>query len=204
MRSKNKDLMFDMVNYVNEFYRDNNKAPTIRRIAERFNLAKSSVQRYLVSMSESGMIEYRNGVILTDYINKFSDISNFTPLIGEIPCGNPNEEEELVEEYVNLPQALFGSGNYFILTAKGDSMVDEGIDPGDSLVIESTPEAYINDIVAALDGEGRNTLKKYGGYNDDTQKYQLYYCNENLYPGEIIEVDTLRIQGVLKYVIKKK
>lgn len=88
MRSKNKDLMFDMVNYVNEFYRDNNKAPTIRRIAERFNLAKSSVQRYLVSMSESGMIEYRNGVILTDYINKFSDISNFTPLIGEIPCGN--------------------------------------------------------------------------------------------------------------------
>lgn len=204
MRSKNKELMINMVDFINDSFRDFNKTPTIRKISERFNLAKSSVQRYLVSMNESGMIEYCNGEIITDYIRKYSTGSNYTPLVGGIPCGNPNEEEELIEEYVNLPEAIFGIGDYYILTAKGDSMIDEDIESGDLLVIESVNDAHINDIVVALDGDGRNTLKKYGGFNKRTKMFELLYCNEESYPGKVIEVSSLTVQGVLKYVIKRK
>ena len=204
MRSKNKELMLDMVGFINDFFRQYNNTPTIRRLSERFNLAKSSVQRYLVSMNESGMIEYRNGEIITDYIRKFSTGSNFTPRVGEIPCGSPSEEEELIEEYVNLPEAIFGTGDYYILSAKGDSMVDEDIEPGDTLVIESLKNAHTDDIVVALDGEGRNTLKKYGGFNKETEMFELLYCNEERYPGKVIEVSELTVQGVLRYIIKRK
>jgi len=58
MRSKNKELMINMIDFINEWFQDYNETPTIRKISEKFDLAKSSVQRYLVSMSESGMIEY--------------------------------------------------------------------------------------------------------------------------------------------------
>lgn len=204
MRSKNKELMLNMVEFINDCFRETNKTPTIRRLSDKFDLAKSSVQRYLISMNESGMIEYRNGEIITDYIRKFSTGSNFTPRVGEIPCGNPNEEEELIEEYVNLPEAIFGTGDYYILTAKGDSMVDEDIEPGDTLVIESLKDAHTDDIVVALDGEGRNTLKKYGGFNKETEMFELLYCNEERYPGKVIEVSELTVQGVLRYIIKRK
>ena len=195
--------MINMIDFINEWFQDYNETPTIRKISERFNLAKSSVQRYLVSMNESGMIEYCNGEIVTDYIRKVSIGGNYTPLVGGIPCGDPNVEDSVVEEYVNLPRSIFGNGNYYLLTAKFDSMEDVGIHDGDVLVIEPTQTAEIGDIVVALDDEGQNTLKKYNGYNSITNKYELLYCNQSRYPGRVIEIDKLTIQGVLKFVIKK-
>ena len=50
------------------------------------------------------------------------------PLVGSIRCGNPEDEEESIEEYVSLPVSMFGKGDFYILRAKGDSMVDAGID----------------------------------------------------------------------------
>ena len=203
MRSKNKELMINMVDFINDYFRDFNNTPTIRKISERFNLAKSSVQRYLVSMDESGMIEYCNGEIITDYIRKISIGGNYTPLVGGIPCGDPNVEDSVVEEYVNLPCSIFGNGNYYLLIAKFDSMEDVGIHDGDVLVIEPAQTAEIGDIVVALDDEGQNTLKKYNGYNNVTKKFELLYCNQSRYPDRVIEIDKLTIQGVLKFVIKK-
>lgn len=204
MRSKNKELMNSIVDYINDYYRNFNEVPTIRKISDKFNLAKSSVQRYLVSMNDSGMITYANGKVVTDFISKFSLCNNYTPLVGSIPCGNPNEEEEIIEEYVNLPESIFGTGNYYILKAKGVSMVDEGIDPGDSLVIETSNTAKTGDIVVALDDDRKNTLKKYGGYDSKNKCYKLLFCNEAVYPGKYISVPYFEVQGVLKYVIKEK
>ena len=42
----------------------------------------------------------------------------------------------MVEEYVSLPVSMFGNGEFYILRAKGDSMVDAGIEEDDLLVIE--------------------------------------------------------------------
>lgn len=73
------------------------------------------------------------------------------PLVGSIYFGSPEEEEENVEEYVSLPVSLFGKGDFYILRAKGDSMVDAGIAEGDLLVIERNCPASEGDIVVALD-----------------------------------------------------
>lgn len=196
--------MKEIVEYINQYFRENQDSPSIRHISEKFKFAKSSVQRYLLSMDEMGLLSYSGGKIQTEFTEKFEKGCNYSPKVGAITCGNPNEEEPMVEEYINLPQSIFGNGNYYVLTAKGDSMVDEGIEPGDTLVIETKQTANTNDIVVALDSENQNTLKKYIGFNKKSKKYELRYCNEAVYPGKIISVDSLTVQGVLRYVVKQK
>lgn len=56
-------------------------------------------------------------------------------MVGAIPCGEPETEEENIVEYVILPVSLFGHGDFYILKADGDSMADAGIDNGDMVAI---------------------------------------------------------------------
>ncbi len=114
------------------------------------------------------------------------------PLVGSIYCGSPEEEEENVEEYVSLPVSLFGKGDFYILRAKGDSMVDAGIAEGNLLVIERNCPASEGDIVVALDQEQQNTLKRYVGFDNDEKCFILAYENEARYPGEVIKTEELR------------
>jgi len=58
------------------------------------------------------------------------------------------------------------------------------------------------DIVVALDENGENTLKVYGGIDKRTKKVILKYANEAVYPGKRILVNELTVQGVAKHVIK--
>ena len=128
--------------------------------------------------------------------NRFS-----APLVGSVLCGDPTAEEEYIEEYVSLPESIFGSGEFFLLRARGDSMTDAGIEEDDLVLIEKTPVAKEGDIVVALDEDNRNTLKRFGGY-DKRGNAILEYMNESIYPGKTILVNGLTVQGVARHVIK--
>ena len=80
-------------------------------------------------------------------------------------------------------------------------MEDAGIEEGDLIVIRSQKTAEIGDIVVALDDMSQNTLKKFGGFNEDHQAI-LEYMNEKKYPGKTILVNELVVQGVAKKVLK--
>ena len=97
---------------------------------------------------------------------------------------------------------MFGKGDFYILRAKGDSMVDAGIEEDDLLVIERNCPASEGDIVVALDPDNQNTLKRYAGYDEDDECYLLAYENEAKYPGEVIKVRSFKVQGVARHVIK--
>lgn len=71
--------------------------------------------------------------------------------VGAINYGEPALEEENLLYRTSLPTAIFGKGPFYILIAKGDSMVDAGIEPGDTLVIRKNAEPKIGDIVVASD-----------------------------------------------------
>ena len=97
---------------------------------------------------------------------------------------------------------MFGKGDFYILRAKGDSMVDAGIDEDDLLVIERNCPALVGDIVVALDEDNQNTLKRYAGYDEDSGYYILEYENEEQYPGKTIKLRSFQVQGVARHVIK--
>ena len=204
MRSKNPELMERISRYIGDYYRQHHSTPTTREIAEAVGISPASGYNYLVEMSRRGMLSYEDGVIADlPKISKTQTGYFSAPLVGSIRCGDPENQEEQVEMYVSLPEALFGKGEFYLLRAVGDSMVDEGIDDGNLVLIRKQTECDIGDIVVALDENSENTLKVYGGIDKKSRKAILGYANEKAYPGKQILVRKLVIQGVAKHVIKE-
>ena len=189
--------------YIGDYYRQHHATPTTRQIAAAMGISPASGYNYLVEMNKRGMLTYENGEIRNlPKMNKTETGYFSAPLVGSIRCGNPETEEEMVEEYVSLPESIFGKGQFYLLRAKGDSMVDAGIEEGDLLVIQLQQEANEGDIVVALDPDGQNTLKRYGGFDEDSGFYLLEYMNEKRYPNKVEEVKSFVVQGVARHVIK--
>lgn len=203
MRSKSTELMEQISNYIGDYYRQHHSTPTTREIASAVGLSPAAGYKYLVEMDKRGMLSYENGEI-TDLpkINKTPTGYFSAPLVGSIRCGDPEREEAEVEMYVSLPEALFGKGEFYLLRAVGDSMEDEDICEGDLVLIRKQPDCEVGDIVVALDENGENTLKVYGGIDKRTKKVILKYANEAVYPGKRILVNELTVQGVARHVIK--
>ena len=202
MRSKNPELMKEIYTYVSDYYRIRRSSPSVNDIAKAVGIAKTTAYRYLVDMNERGMISYDGHTIETPQVYKCVSGYFSAPIVGSIHCGNPETEEELVEEYVSLPESVFGKGEFFILRASGDSMVDAGIEEGDLIVIRKQDTASVGDIVVALDEDNQNTLKTFAGIDTESGLAILKYENEKKYPGAVIHVRELIVQGIAKHVIK--
>ena len=119
------------------------------------------------------------------------------PVLGSIACGIPKFAEENIEEYVRLPVSLFGKGDFFILRAYGDSMIEAGIEDGDLVLIRQQNIADEGQIVVALiDDEA--TLKR---FYPEPQKHRIRLHPENSHMDDIF-VDHCEIQGVAVKVLK--
>lgn len=202
LRSKNPELKEAIRAYVGRFYRENHVSPSINEIAMGVGMSKATTYRYLVEMNEQGMLSYNAKSIVTQQAKKCSTGYFSAPVVGTIRCGDPESEEECVEEYVSLPTSIFGEGNSYILHAQGDSMVDAGIEEGDLVVIRKQDKAVPGDVVVALDENHENTLKVFGGVNRETGEAILQYANQKKYPGRELRVKQLVVQGVAKHIIK--
>ena len=201
MRSKDTILKKEIYDFVNGWKRDYGTSPSLKKIADQMQVSRTTVYRYLKEMSEDGVLDYYGEGIDTKELNGSN--MNLAPamIVGSIPCGEAQSEEQYVEAYVNLPTALFGKGEFYILRAKGDSMEDAGIAEGDLVIILRQPTAEVGDIVVALDDEQQNTLKRFAGF-DEKGRAILEYMNEDVYPGKQIIVKELTVQGVAKHVLK--
>lgn len=203
MRTKSMELKRQIYDYVNEWKRENGHSPTLSVLANYFKVSRTTIYRYLVEMTSENMgLIYDGKSIETRELNAENMCLSPALVVGSIPCGEAQEEEEYVEEYVNLPASLFGKGEFYILRASGDSMEDAGIAEGDMVVIRQQETADVGDIVVALDEDGRNTLKRFGGF-DEKHRAILEYMNEAVYPDKIITVKYLTVQGVANHVIKQ-
>lgn len=203
MRSKSVELMNRISSYVGDYYRLNYTTPTVREIAKELGISKSTAHNYLVEMNDKGKLSYEGGQVSNlPKVEKTTTGFFSAPLVGSIRCGDPETEEEQVEMYISLPEALFGKGQFYLLRAAGDSMEDAGISDGDLILIRKQTECEVGDIVVALDDQSENTLKIYDGIDEESNKAVLRYANEKAYPDKRILVSKLVVQGVAKHVIK--
>ena len=202
MRYKDQEKINKIVEIIEYWRLKEGAVPTITQIAADANMSRSCVHAYLKEMDERGIITYSRRHYDTSRTEMISDDINTAPIVGSVKCGDPQLEEAEIYEYVRLPSSIFGNKEMYILKAKGDSMVDAGIDEGDTVVVENRQCPEKNDIVVAMDEEGANTLKRYKGTNKKGQA-RLAYENEDRYPGKEILLDSMRIQGIARFVIKK-
>ena len=195
MRSKNPDTMKRIIEFVEEYYLRYSQSPSTRVIGENIGMSKGMVYNYLIEMDEKGMITYDGKTITNDRINKINTGFIGVPVVGSIACGVPNLAEEDIEEYIPLPEKLFGKGDFFILRAKGQSMIEAGIDEGDLVIVRMQNTAEDGQIVVALVGD-EATLKRF--YKEDGH-IRLHPENSSM---EDIIVPDCSIQGVAVKVLK--
>lgn len=198
MRTKNEEYFKMIEAFIDAHKDEHGVAPTVQEIANGIRVPKTTVGRYLSYMREHGMLDYtghRNIQTKRSQLTKTETVK--VPVLGKVSCGVPRFAEENIEEYVRLPVALFGRGQFFILRANGDSMIDADIDDGDLVLIRQQNCADEGQIVVALmDDEA--TLKR---YYPEPEKYRIRLHPENSQMDDIY-VSSCIIQGVAVKVLK--
>lgn len=194
---KNEQRIKAICDFIEEYQFMYHRTPSMDLIAEEVGTVKSNVYKYLCEMERQGMIT-RNGRSVTIHSRVQSDSRmSRVPILGNISCGSPEYAEENYEEYVPLPAALFGEGEFFILRARGSSMIEAGIEKGDLVVVRKQNHADEGDIIVAL-VNNETTLKRF--YVDKEKKcVRLHPENRSM---KDILVKDCYIQGVAQHVIK--
>ena len=198
MRKKNAETELAIEEFVDCYFDSNKKTPSLREIEAGLKISRQTIHRYLREMHNNGKLSYDGRRILTEHIEALSKMSvRKLPVFGFISCGNPSLEFQQTNDYFDIPESFLDGGEYFVLTASGDSMKNAGIDDGDSVLIKSQSYGSIGEIVVAIDDSGQTTLKR---LLFDGDRYYLHPENSNY---QDIYLSEFSIQGVAKKVIKE-
>lgn len=200
MRHKSVELMNAIQSFVDNYYISNRHSPSTTEIAEAVGIARGTAYKYLVDMAERGMIRYDGQQITTEKTSKVNAELTSVAILGSVACGLPQLEEENAEEYLSLPVALFGSGTFYLLRAKGTSMIEAGINPGDLVLVRKQSTAQNGEIVVAL-VNNENTLKRLF-VDQEHNCVRLHPENKTMEDIIVSEGEELQIQGVAVHVIK--
>lgn len=184
--------------FAEEYIKCRHSSPSMSEIASALGIHKSTVWRYLKEMNAQRLLQYSGDEVVTRTTEKVDMEQVSIPLAGSIPCGTPEEQEGSIEVYYSFPRAMFGKGEFFMLRAAGDSMVDVGIESGDLVIVRRETEARNGQIVAALT-ENSSTLKTYVKENENAR---AYLHPENRAAGYEDIYRDFEIQGVAVKVIK--
>ena len=202
MRSKNEVVFGEIIEFVNRYFEKNGRSPSTREIEGAIGMSHVTVQRYLQVLRERGEIEYDgHRSIVTQFMREMLD-TNRAQMGNSIPCGALDDVIDEEIEHLRLPKSITGEGEFFLLRARGESMIKAGIDDGDLVLIRKQETAKQGNIVAFLYDNQQTTLKRYKQSED-----AIYLCPENDSMQPIVikgeNRAKLRIQGVAIGIYKK-
>ena len=83
------------------------------------------------------------------------------PLVGNVAAGGPILAEENITDTISLPTDIVGDAPSFMLSVRGESMIEAGINDGDYVVVKEQPVANNGDIVVAIVDEDGATVKRF-------------------------------------------
>ena len=119
--------------------------------------------------------------------------NNDVPVLGDIAAGTPIEAIQNEVTRIPLPSNLEKNGEFFGLKVNGDSMIEAGINEGDTVIIKRTDTADNGKIVVALIDEHEAMLKR---IRKKGKVVALESANKN-YETKIFGPDRVKVQGVL-------
>jgi SOS regulatory protein LexA len=185
----------DKIRRLRQFWRLERRAPTYAEMLDLFGYkSKNAVFGLLRKLEEAGYVaKDANGRIAL--LNK---LTGTVRILGSIAAGFPTQEEQQEADAITLDEYLVKNpDNTYMLTVRGDSMIDAGIMPGDIVLVEKGPRPNQNDIVVArVDDEW--TLKY---YVRDNAGVRLVPANPKY--KFIRPLRSLEIGGVVRAVIRK-
>ncbi len=190
--------------------------PTVREICEALGIkSTSTVHKDIKSLLDQGFIkkdpskpralkvvdEEKSGGNVTlapEGAVKHTAVVE-VPLVGRIAAGTPILAEQNIEDTFPIPERFVGEGTNFMLTVKGESMIEAGIMDGDYILVERQKSVRNGDIVVAMvDGfESEATVKTF--YKEDDH-IRLQPENSTMSPIIVKDVKILgKVKGVFRY-----
>jgi repressor LexA len=158
------------------------------QLAKQLRTTRRSVIRYEDgSRRIPGMAEVALQHLATDHVQ----------MAGVVAAGEPIEPIAQMER-VEVPKSMLGRGDTFALRVKGTSMRDDGILPGDVVVVQKQSTARNGQTVIAL-VNGDATIKT---YYRKAGAIELHPANDSLKPILVKETDTFYIEGIVVGVIR--
>ena len=176
--------------------------PAVREICEAVSLkSTSSVHSHLETLEKNGYI--RRDPTKPRAIEILDDTFNLTrrevvnvPLVGRVAAGEPLLAQENIENYFPIPMEFMPNKQTFMLTVKGESMINAGILDGDMVLVEQDHTASNGDMVVALVEDGA-TVKTF--YKEEGV-YRLQPENDYMEPIIVKEVSILgKVIGVFRF-----
>lgn len=150
-------------NFIADFLFKNGYPPTVREIACALGFKSTSAAVFHLNVLErKNYLRKKRGASRSIELLAFPPGAErgdfrYLPLIGSISAGKPIEAIENIEAVLPLPRELAEPG-CFLLQAKGDSMKEKGIFPGDLVIVKPQKSAESGEIVVAF-VEGEATVK---------------------------------------------
>ena len=217
LTKKQKNLLL----FINKKLRSSGVSPSYEEMKHSLNLkSKSGIHRLISALEERGfikrlahkaraleVIKLPETASANDIYNSFSpsvikggldesnNIGNETeiPVLGTIAAGTPIEAIQNEVTRIPLPENIEKNGEYFGLKVNGDSMIEAGINEGDTVIIKKTDTAENGKIVVALIDDHEAMLKR---LRRKGKTVALESANRN-YETKIFGPDRVKVQGIL-------
>jgi repressor LexA len=185
-----------VLKFVTAFIETEGYAPTLEEIRDHFDLsAVSTVHEHLERLIEKGYLtrgwnQSRSISLTSEAVTHRS--ARLISLMGMVAAGTPIEAVPDAEE-ISVPESLMGKGETFALRARGDSMVDEGILDGDTLIVQQSKTAENGALVIALIRETDAVVKR---FYKRGKRVELRSANE-AHPPMMLNARDVLIQGIV-------
>ena len=217
LTKKQKNLLL----FINKKLRSSGVSPSYEEMKSSLSLkSKSGIHRLISALEERGfikrlphkaraleVIKLPETASANDIYNSFSpsvikgglDDSNLqknnteVPVLGNIAAGTPIEAIQNEVTRIPLPENIEKNGEYFGLKVQGDSMIEAGINDGDTVIVKKTEAAENGKIVVALIDDQEAMLKR---IRRKGKTVALESANRN-YETKIFGPDRVKVQGIL-------
>ena len=218
LTKKQKNLLL----FINKKLRSTGISPSYEEMKESLNLkSKSGIHRLISALEERGFIKrlahkaralevvkLPETASANDIYNSFSpsvisgglDDKNLEnksgseiPVLGNIAAGTPIEAIQNEVMRIPMPDNIEKNGEFFGLKVKGDSMIEAGINDGDTVIVKKADTAENGKIIVALIDDNEAMLKR---IRRKGKTVALESANRN-YETKIFGPDRVKVQGVL-------
>jgi repressor LexA len=215
LTKKQKNLLL----YINNRIRSTGVSPSYEEMKNSLNLkSKSGIHRLISALEERGFVRRLahkaralEVVKLPENASANDIFNNFTPsvikggldttpetaseisILGSIAAGTPIEAIQQEVDRVALPENLQNNGEHYGLKVKGDSMIEAGINDGDTVIVKKTNNVDSGQIAVVLIDDQEATLKR---IRKKGNTIALEAANKN-YGTKIYAAARIKIQGKL-------
>ncbi|MCD5028548.1 transcriptional repressor LexA [Enterococcus asini] len=158
----------DILRFIHEQVTAKGYPPTVREIGEAVNLSSTStVHGHLSRLEKKGLLQRDptkpRAIELTEAgLEKIGVQSETIPMLGVVTAGEPILAVEDASDFFPVPPNLSNDiGSLFMLTIRGESMINMGILDGDNVIVRQQRDAQNGDVVIAMTDENEATCKRF-------------------------------------------